>query len=363
MPAKLSIDFISQEFTKCNCTLLSTEYHGNTQKLDFICSCGMQHNISWLNFRIGQRCKFCAYERTGRRNAYTDSELRKICEDKGCEFISNHGSKIKFKCKCGQIDECKLGKFSKNNKKLCKECGRKRISEFQSYSIEELKQIFEINNCKLLSTEYYPKISKHLDYICQCGEVNKTTINAFIKGSRCQNCRKKKLSELYRFSYDFVKGEFERFGYELLSDNYQNCFQYLDFICPHNHVGRTQFAWFMNGSRCRECWKTGHKETLLLEKPRRKYKRKSLITWRKKVLKRDGNTCQCCNSDFQLEAHHLYNYKDYPDLIEDLDNGITLCRKCHKTGKFAFHKIFGNRHNTKDQFEIWANLYRGRLCL
>ena len=62
--------------------------------------------------------------------------------------------------------------------------------------------------------------------------------------------------------------------------------------------------------------------------------------WRKQVFERDGYTCQICGtSDEPIEAHHLKPVKDYPDLIYDVDNGLTLCYKCHKAEHKAMRKL------------------------
>lgn len=70
-------------------------------------------------------------------------------------------------------------------------------------------------------------------------------------------------------------------------------------------------------------------------------------SWRKSVYKRDNYTCQCCgdNSGSNLNAHHIINYMENEDLRTDLDNGITLCKSCHK----KFHDTYGYRNNTRDQ--------------
>ena len=51
--------------------------------------------------------------------------------------------------------------------------------------------------------------------------------------------------------------------------------------------------------------------------------------WRNAVLERD-NVCQLCGGWKRLEAHHLFNYKHYPDLRTDVGNGVTLCQWCHQ---------------------------------
>ena len=52
--------------------------------------------------------------------------------------------------------------------------------------------------------------------------------------------------------------------------------------------------------------------------------------WRKAVYKRDEYECVECGKTGNLEAHHIKPFSKYPDLRMDIDNGITLCPKCHK---------------------------------
>lgn len=72
--------------------------------------------------------------------------------------------------------------------------------------------------------------------------------------------------------------------------------------------------------------------------------------WRKSVYKRDNFKCQCCGSNHNLNAHHLYNFSDYVDIRYKLSNGITLCEDCHSaTIKDSFHYIYKTRNNTPEQ--------------
>ena len=53
--------------------------------------------------------------------------------------------------------------------------------------------------------------------------------------------------------------------------------------------------------------------------------------WRIKVFERDDYTCQNCRKrGCYLEAHHKKGWTKYPKLRYKIDNGITLCRECHK---------------------------------
>jgi hypothetical protein len=75
--------------------------------------------------------------------------------------------------------------------------------------------------------------------------------------------------------------------------------------------------------------------------------------WRKSVYERDNYTCQMCDkpSNGDLQCHHILPVKDYPLLIVDIDNGITLCEACHRSIKGkehdyikVFQEIVSNHH-------------------
>jgi len=80
-------------------------------------------------------------------------------------------------------------------------------------------------------------------------------------------------------------------------------------------------------------------------------------TWRKSVYARDRYRCKKCNNKsgvknkVYLEAHHILNWKDYVDKRFDIENGITLCDKCHHD----FHSLYGKSFNTKLQTLTFIN--------
>ena len=50
-----------------------------------------------------------------------------------------------------------------------------------------------------------------------------------------------------------------------------------------------------------------------------------------KVLQRDDNTCQDCGfaETGSMVVHHIMMQKYHPDLKYDVNNGVTLCNRCH----------------------------------
>ena len=52
-------------------------------------------------------------------------------------------------------------------------------------------------------------------------------------------------------------------------------------------------------------------------------------SWRSAVFNRDGYRCRECGGIANLQAHHIKHWKSNKDLRYDVDNGVTLCRKCH----------------------------------
>lgn len=65
--------------------------------------------------------------------------------------------------------------------------------------------------------------------------------------------------------------------------------------------------------------------------------------WSLDVKERDNYTCQRCLKhrdvdNVKIEAHHIKEYHKYPELRYKVENGITLCDRCHHD--LWFYSVF-----------------------
>jgi len=123
-----------------------------------------------------------------------------------------------------------------------------------------------------------------------------------------------------------------------------------------------------------------HKEVYLLRTNDR-YKE-----WRRSVFERDNYICQECGkkSNGDIEAHHLIKfshlYREYKlsnniEQLYNIDNGQTLCKKCHKKTDTYFNnkkqvedKLFDTLHiywenntNKTQDFETFRRIYMDKI--
>jgi len=83
---------------------------------------------------------------------------------------------------------------------------------------------------------------------------------------------------------------------------------------------------------------------------------KAYRRWRVGVIRRDKR-CIVCSSIKKREAHHLASVEYHKELRFELDNGVTLCRKCHTQFHCNYKKSFRQK-TTADDFENFMELIK-----
>ena len=94
--------------------------------------------------------------------------------------------------------------------------------------------------------------------------------------------------------------------------------------------------------------------------------------WRLKVYRRDRFKCQCCGKvGRELQCHHIEsfskivrdnvidknNWREFHEVLFNLDNGVTLCRSCHK----KLHDVNGGYRTVigAEELDRFLNEYEG----
>lgn len=189
---------------------------------------------------------------------------------------------------------------------------------------------------------------------------------SFAKGVGCPFCINRKVHPLDSFGtlypeiLDRWSDKNEKSPYEYAPHSAEKVW----FKCP-NGIHKDYLQKISNaviyGFTCRECenervglnkrgensrfWKggvAGQNDVL-----RRRFE---YVNWRTSVYERDNYVCQCCGNQGRLNAHHIYPFSSYGLLRYNINNGITLCTKCHdSTQEGSFHNLYGTHDTTPEQ--------------
>ena len=250
---------------------------------------------------------------------------------------------------------------------------------------EELKEILKDNNYEMLSSEYLG-IKAHYDIRCIKHDYSKKSTGDCILQDRygCPYCKSEKIHTKNITDINIVREEFIKKGLipKFEDDDYIDNKTPLKYLCPiHNEeyqyityeslrrsiCGCVYCAGKFRGENyCGEkhhMWKGGIVNTKQKLRETPEYKQ-----WLRSVFKRDNYTCQCCGArdgcghTVHLRGHHIKSFALYENERFDIDNGITLCDKCHDV-KFdgSFHNIYGTHDNTSEQLQEFISNYKNKL--
>lgn len=294
---------------------------------------------------------------------FSQEYVEKYFLENNCKLISSYVNikeLMDYICECGNESKISFDNFKHG--KRCKQCGLNKLANKFKHDYEYVRSFFKMEGCILLSSDY---INSHtpLNYICVCGNERHITFSDFQNGKRCWDCGRKKLADIHRNDYTFVKNYFSEYGCELLSTSYKNAHQPLTYICVCGESAVITFDKFVLGQRCYSCGikkysginHYNYNANLTDEEREISRNYPEYREWSCQVKIRDNYTCQKCNQvGYDLVSHHIENYRDNKKLRLDIDNGITLCKQCH----IEFHTIYGYRNTNRSQLEEFLNIVK-----
>lgn len=309
-------------------------------------------------------CTYCNVEKP-----VTEFYRKRNSYESRCKKCKAEIAKKRHKKTCVYCN--KEFRTSKKNQKFCsRECrsenDKKRVKlncEYCSKEIERIQShINELNYCSTACKSNHQKI-------INLGKSNPNFKNA-VKSMTCKNCNKRFMRLISKNKNNKIiycsqkcKSEHQKIILKgSFNPNFRGgdveveCSLCKSYFKVSRYRAKTRVLFF-----CSMSCKGKYQETSMLKNNNPNYVhglsedyrvRCRIIdgynTWRRKVYERDNYTCQCCKDDTggNLNAHHLDGYNWAIEKRTDVDNGITLCDKCHK----QFHDIYGNGNNTREQF-------------
>jgi len=151
---KHSYDFIKKYFEDNNCVLLSKEYNGVHEPLDFICECGNISKIAFSHFKNGGRCIKC-----GGKEKLTYEFVKQYFEDNDCILLSKEYYRahdpLEYICKCGNKAKISFANFQSGQR--CISCRSEKMRKTMYENGTAPKSIQQIYLYNLLNGELnYP---------------------------------------------------------------------------------------------------------------------------------------------------------------------------------------------------------------
>lgn len=197
---KYTIKEVKKIFKEHGCELLENEYENGKIPMKYKCKCGRASEISLSALKHQkQHCRQCGIDKnkgSGNHGYKSYEEVKNYFQQQSCELTTSEWDseittvsklKLKYICKCGRKAECSWNNFKKG--KRCGYChDRGRVKKF---TFDEVKSIFENEECELLETEYI-NCGTPMQFKCSCGNIGKINLNHFKRGNRCHKCAVKK---------------------------------------------------------------------------------------------------------------------------------------------------------------------------
>jgi uncharacterized CHY-type Zn-finger protein len=236
---KLTIEYIKEQFEKEGYVLLLNKYVSSEQKLCYICKNGHKHSISWNNWKSGRRCPYCAH-----RSKLTIEFIVVEFAKEGYKLLStkykNNKQKLEYICKNGHKHGISWHSWQAGHR--CPYCDGQGKPTIEFIKFEFAKEGYQLLDNKYINA--HQKIS----YICPKGHKHNITWHSWRQRKRCPYC-----TGVIKKDIEFIKSEFEKEGYKLLTKKYINARQKLDYVCPKGHKYAINWTNWLQNRRCPEC--------------------------------------------------------------------------------------------------------------
>jgi hypothetical protein len=234
----------------------------------------------------------------------------------------------------------------------------------KSYTYNDVKTIFETNNCVLVSKNYKNTLD-NLEYIAACGHNHKISLKLFLRKKHkvCINCssnvrNQTKLQPITKYNFNKVK--------ELMEKKFEMTMKYRNDFLPENY-NKTLMCWDCKESkpfrlfpyrvqykdnkekRCKNCINSNHKSRC------KNHSIGQIIT---SLLTTAKHSCMKREKKFRFEAAILDITTDYiKELVEKQQN------KCAYSGVQFIWEYGSNHKPSLDRIDSSKGYIKGNVHL
>lgn len=257
--------------------------------------------------KIKVRCNYCGKE----IERYPSQVLSSVyCSRKCLSDYKREHHNITFNCEqCHKSVTVKKGNY----------VGRKN-----HFCSQECKNKWQIENLKRENNPFYNKTHKEKSKIA----ISKTKKSQRLLGRKAHNYNQH-LVECVECGKKVYKIE-----YLVKRNKYQFCSKECHYKWKsENLIGENSPTWNPNITNEERVMGRNYPE---------------YTKFKKLVMKRDNYTCDVCGQvGSDLNVHHLNGYHWDKENRVNINNGVTICEKCHR----KFHNNYGYRNNTKKEYK------------
>lgn len=134
---KITLEYLISLASDRGCVFLSDEYVGIKHKYKIKCSCGNIYEPRLDRFLEGRRCAKCSNKENAKNRKLKLEDVKNVFESIGFELMEekyeNAVTKMKYKCKCGEIAEVTYNQLTRRIKRNvsvgCSKCRNDNISK------------------------------------------------------------------------------------------------------------------------------------------------------------------------------------------------------------------------------------------
>lgn len=277
-------------------------------------------------------------------------------------FTDENGKKHRAKSlvlceneKCGKTRIIPKSSALKYESKYCQKClwsfGTKPKKGINDYKNLELKSGFK------LIGDIKTNIRHKTKWICPNGHSINMSYQSISDGRQCLMCSK--IAPKKEIDYINLAAEL---NIEYIGPYPKNTHAKTNWRCECGEIMEKSFT-AVSHQKQKQCLKCSYKNRsgknsplynpYITQKEReRKRFTDSCLDWKRLIRKKFNNTCEKCKMTHGMTCvHHIFNWADYPNMRENINNGVILCLKCHK----KFHNIYGIKYNNLYQLDHFLN--------